>query len=400
MLHSDAHAGTQEAELRSTATTGVDDLDRALNGLFWGDNVVFAADDAADVEPFFLAVAAKAPLYTASAFVTLVREPAELAEAYPGVDLIDAREDGPLAQPRPLLDAIAERCTGAPRQLLLFDSIEAMSERWGRETAGRFFSRGCPLLLGLGAIAYWSLPAARHTPALRREIEGITQCVLDVGDGRLRITKAEGRPPGVEGSVFRYDVQDGLPVLEAAPAAARLGAALRSLRIARHLSQSDLARLAGVSPSAISQAERGRRGLSLETLLDLTGRLNITLDELLRGELAPGYRLARRDDPRHAESDRPVPLLDDPHAGLRAYLVRLSPGGSATPDFAHKGVEVVNVATGLVQVLLASGGPVLRQGEALIADRSGVTGWRNLSDREAIVFWVLHDDPATVAAGG
>jgi hypothetical protein len=21
-----------------------------------------------------------------------------------------------------------------------------------------------------------------------------------------------------------------------------------------------------------------------------------------------------------------------------------------------------------------------------------VTGWRNLSDREAIVFWVLHDD--------
>ena len=63
-------------------------------------------------------------------------------------------------------------------------------------------------------------------------------------------------------------------------------------------------------------------------------------------------------------------------------------------------VEVVTVATGLVQVLLASGGPVLRQGEALIAERSGVSGWRNLSDREAIVFWVLHDDPATVAAGG
>jgi transcriptional regulator with XRE-family HTH domain len=399
MLHSEENAPGVVAGSRSTATTGVDDLDRALNGLFWGDNVVFAADDAADVEPFFRAVAAKAPLYAASAFVNLVREPAELAEAYPGLELVDARAGSPLAQPRPLLDAIAERCTGAPRQLLLFDSIEAMSERWGRETAGRFFSRGCPLLLGLGAIAYWSLPAARHTPALRREIEGITQCVLDVGDGRLRIAKAEGRPPGVEGSVFRYGLAAGLPVLEAAPAAARLGAALRSLRVSRHLSQADLARLAGVSPSAISQAERGRRGLSLETLLDLAAKLNITLDELLRGDVAPGYRLARRDDPRHAETDTPVPLLDDPRAGLRVYLVRLSPGGSATPEFAHKGVEVVNVATGLVQVLLASGGPVLRQGEALIADRSGVTGWRNLSDREAIVFWVLHDDPAAVAAG-
>lgn len=398
MLHNEGNGVS--AGIPFTATTGVGELDRALNGLFWGDNVVFAADDAADVEPFFLAVAAKAALYEAAAFVTLVREPAELAQAYPGLEIIDARQDGPLAQPRPLLDAIADRCAGAPRQLLLFDSLEAMSDRWGRENAGRFFSRGCPLLLGLSAIAYWSLPAAGHAPTLRREIEGITQCVLVVGDGRLRIAKAEGRPPGVEGSVFRYGLEEGLPVLAAAPAAARLGAALRSLRLARHLTQADLARLAGVSASAISQAERGRRGLSLETLLDLAAKLNITLDELLRGDVPPGYRLARRDDPRHAETGRPVPLLDDPHAGLRVYLVRLSPGGTATPDFAHKGVEVVNVATGLVQVLLASGGPVLRQGEALIADRSGVSGWRNLSDREAIVFWVLHDDPAAAASGG
>ena len=87
-----------------------------------------------------------------------------------------------------------------------------------------------------------------------------------------------------------------------------------------------------------------------------------------------------------------MPLLDDPRAGLRAYLVRLSPGGSAEPDFTHKGVELVNVATGLVQVRLASGSPVLRQGEALIADRSGVAGWRNLGDREAVAFWILHDE--------
>src|SRR6476659_9070649 len=98
MLHGQSSAGRP-----STATTGVEELDRALNGLFWGDNVVFAADDAADVEPFYRAVAAQAPLYERSAFVTLVREPAELARDYPGLDVIDARADGPLAHPRPLL---------------------------------------------------------------------------------------------------------------------------------------------------------------------------------------------------------------------------------------------------------------------------------------------------------
>jgi transcriptional regulator with XRE-family HTH domain len=255
------------------------------------------------------------------------------------------------------------------------------------------------MLLGLGSIAYWSLTVSSHSASVRREIEAVTQCVLSVGDGRLRVVKAEGRPPGVQGSVYRYELSDGHPILESAPAAARLGAALKDVRRTRRLSQSELGELAGVSASAISQTERGRRGLSLETLLELTGRLNITLDELLRGQEAPGYRLVRRDDPRHATRDRPIPLLDDPSAGLRAYVLRLSPGATATPPFAHKGVELVAIASGLVQVGLATGTPVLRTGEALIADRSGVLSWRNLTDREALVFWVLHDEsPEAVLA--
>ena len=78
--------------------------------------------------------------------------------------------------------------------------------------------------------------------------------------------------------------------------------------------------------------------------------------------------------------------------------MRLSPGATATPTFAHKGVELVAVGSGLVQVGLATGTPVLRTGEALIADRSGVAWWRNLTDREALVFWVLHDESGEVLA--
>jgi hypothetical protein len=62
----------------------------------------------------------------------------------------------------------------------------------------------------------------------------------------------------------------------------------------------------------------------------------------------------------------------------------------------HKGVELVAIGLGLVQVGLATGTPVLRTGEALIADRSGVLSWRNLTDREALVFWVLHDESPDV----
>ena len=97
------------------------------------------------------------------------------------------------------------------------------------------------------------------------------------------------------------------------------------------MSQSDLARLAGVSPSAISQAERGQRGLSLDTLLDLSAKLNITLDELLRGDVVPGYRLVRRDDPWTGSDGGPHPLLDDPNAGLRAFVLSAGPGRVGDP---------------------------------------------------------------------
>jgi transcriptional regulator with XRE-family HTH domain len=266
-----------------------------------------------------------------------------------------------------------------------------MAESWGEETALRFFARTCPLLLEIGAVAYWTLTPASHTAATRREIGEVTQCVIAVAEGRLRIVKAEARPAGVQGSIFRYRLENGRPELTVAPTAARLGAALRAVRTNRGLSQGELARLAGVSPSAISQAERGQRGLSLETLLELTTRLNITLDELLRGQVAPGYRLGRRHDPRLLPGGQPVPLLDDPEAGLRAFVVRLGVGEAGGPPLAHKGVELVAIVDGLVQVVLTGSRPVLRRGEVLLAEQSGITSWRNAGEGDALLLWIPRD---------
>jgi transcriptional regulator with XRE-family HTH domain len=374
------------------ATTGIRELDEALGGLLWGDNVVWEADDPAAFEPFYAAAAASVDRYDFAAYVTLERDPDEVRERFPRLEVIDARPQSSLARPGALVQGLRRACSPIGRDLLLFDTLDTMTARWGAEIAARFFTRSCPMLLELGAIAYWGVRPRSLPQALRREIEGVTQCVVVLAEGRLRVAKAEGRPPGIEAGVFRYSLENGRPALAAAPAAARLGTALRAVRKTRRLSQAEVARLAGVSASAISQAERGQRGLSLDTLLELSGRLGITIDELLRGEVAPGYRLGRRDEPRERGAGGPRPLLDDPRIGLRAYALRLAPGESAAPGFAHKSIELVAVGSGLVQVELATGRPVLRGGEALLAEASGVTGWRNLGDREAVVFWVLRDE--------
>ena len=371
------------------AATGVDELDATLGGLFWGENVVFATAHGATAAPFYRAIVASEVPYEHRLFVRLQEE----APTYAGFDVLDARANGKLGQPAPLLHAIFERCQGGERTLLLFDGLDVMAARWGSDVAARFFANCCPRLLELGAIAYWFMPAADEHVALRRTVEEITQCVFLLDHGRLRITKAEGRPPGVQGSVFRCSEADGFPVMTAAPIVARIGTALRAARLQRNLNQSDLARLAGVSASAISQAERGQHGLSLETVLALATGLNITLDELLRGEVATGYRLGRgRYAPRRQSEDSdPIPLLENREAGLRAYLVRLPRRGAGKPHFSHKGTDLVTVASGLVQVLLETGRPVLRTGEALLVEEAPIVGWRNLGVDEAMLFWVLRD---------
>lgn len=380
-----------EAPVWPGPSTGVADLDDALHGLYWGDNVVWEVDQPDAAGPFFDAIAGLAAEYHRATYVTLTTPPELVTTRFPGLNLLDARPGTASAEPAALLSAVRRQCVHPGRNLLLFDPLEDMTAHWGADLARRFFTRCCPLLLEVGAIAYWSLRGADGSNPLRRDVEDVTQCVIVVRDGRLRIAKAEGRPVGVQGSVYHCHRRGSKMTLKEAPAAARLGAALRALRMQRQLSQAQLAALAEVSASAISQAERGQRGLSLETLLTLTGKLNITVDELLRGRVSPGYRLGRRDDPAEVPTGMPVPLLDDPEAGLRAYLVRLGPGASATPTIAHKGVELVSVIAGLVQVQLTGGRPVLRQGEALLADRSTIHGWRNLAQRPAALFWIVRD---------
>ncbi|HEY6276725.1 MAG TPA: helix-turn-helix domain-containing protein [Streptosporangiaceae bacterium] len=376
-----------------SAATGVAELDRALDGLYWGDNVVWVweGSEVSSQGLFYDAIAQRREDFGRTGYVVVSSDPGKVTARWPWMEILDARTGTPNTSPRGLLEAVRQFCARARRPLLLFDSLEPLASRWGMRTASDFFGRCCPMLLDLGAIAYWSVPGASQYRTLHREIEQITQCVIVVSDSRVRISKAEGRPPGAQGQLFRYSVQDGTLRLEPAQAVARVGAALRAYRLRRELSQSDLARLAGVSPSAISQVERGERGLSLETLFALAGRLNITLDELLGGEVTPDYRIGRRHGSTDERAGSVLPLLDDAEAGMRAYLVSLPRSATVEVPFTHKGTELVGVVSGLVQVMLGSGRPVLRRGETLLASRRGIDAWRNVGESDAQCLWVLRD---------
>lgn len=365
-------------------SSGIEDLDTVLGGLMPGDNVVWSGGDEALHHLLQERLLAADPTAPARVFVTTDEDPARVRRRVGDVEILDARRGKPYTDVVALERAVLER--GAPGARLVIDNLDAFVRRLHGERALGLFSRICPQLFDAGAICYWRAGAASRS--ILDGVRSVTQCVFDVSDGHLRVVKAEGRH-GVQGRIFRIRVAEGSVLVEHERALGRLAEGLRQVRAARGLSQSEIARVAGVSPSAISQAEAGHRGLGLDTVVAIAEGLGISLDELLGTSPDPGYVIARRD--RSASRRGLTALLDDPTAGLRAYLVHLGPGESGEPPGLHKGPELVVVAVGLVQIDLGSETPVVRAGDATLATKVPVHGWRNLLPTPARLFWIPRD---------
>lgn len=374
---------------RERPSSGIAGLDGLLHGLFAGDNVVWVADGGCRpaltrIFDAFLrqgAEEAKHRTYVRTSDGG-VRPPGGSADR-----VLDARR-GALADPITLEQAIIDQERPAPGRVV-FDDLDGMVDRWGRDETLGFFTRVCPQLFDIGSIAYWAGTGTAVAGRLLDQITRATQCVLQLRDGRLRVVKSEGRI-GIEGRVVRIvETDDGGLELEQERTLGRLAEGLRRIRKERGLSQSEVAALANVSASAISQAESGQRGLALDTVVGLAEALEVSVDELVATRTTSDYVVRRRD--RSGVREGLVPLIDDPSAGLRAYLITLGPGESAAPPALHKGSELVLVAAGLVQVDLGTAAPVMRVGDAVLATKVPIVRWTNLLAKPAALYWVLRD---------
>ena len=361
-----------------SVTSGVASLDAFLGGgLELGDNIVWVADDAADLDPVI------------AAFLE-VDPPAARRFDLDGDDGPVRRQGARFPSPEMLETELlgADVTAGSRIAVVSFDGLVT---HWGADAAVAFYTRTCPQLFDRAAIAYWTATRDLIGLSVLERVSLVAQCVFEVRAGRLRVRKAEGRPVRVQGAVADFSVDGSVPAVSREHAVGRLGEGLRRLRLERGWSQSQLARVAGVTPAAISQAESGRRGLSLDTLVPLCESLGVGLDELVGIGRAPSPWLGRRD--RATPTDDVVALFDASSAGARVHLVRLDVGADGRPPFVHKGTEIVLAATGLVLVDLGGSTPVLRAGDAALVSDVAVRGWTNLGPGPATLFWVTLSTP-------
>jgi transcriptional regulator with XRE-family HTH domain len=407
-------------------TTGLPALDEFLEGLRYGDNVVWEVDGPEET-PFvaaFLRGSKRSPLVYVSFHVS----PQAILDRFEAVwdperfVLLDCFTDG-LAEGDPAVASFYRRgrasrsrvqrveaptAPQAVNELLaelelelgrgaryVFDSLTGMQELWGREQALSLFLRSCPRLYDLRTAAYWLLERAAHDASFLSRLRHVTQVMLELaevdGAPSIRVAKAQARPPGVAGRWARVDFRaPGIRLLpQPSPAEPPVGELLKSHRVARGLSQAELARRIGISPSALSQAERGVSGLSWAMLERAREILDLPSEPAR--EASPPYRIRRRgaSEPRRVAPGMLAEELADTPAH-RMRLVRVAPhaSGQRTP-FATKREEVVAVLRGILEVRVGESQVVLHAGDTILLSEEPVSSWRNPGPEEADVLWAV-----------
>ncbi len=368
-------------------TTGIAALDALIDGPRISDNLVILATSDAPLRQLVATfVAANTPVRP----VVVART--DGAPRPPATEHLDWRAVPSGGDAAAALWRVDDRLGAGAAYVV--DSLSGLAARLGDPAAIELFLATCPRLYLRRSIALWPVRADQHPPAVIGRLAAITQVVLhltEVSEGwQVEVQQAAGRADTTVGRrVLLREGPAGLePVGPVTSGRERLGATIRAQRSMRGLSQAEVARRIGISASALSQVERGVRGLSGESLMRVWEALDVPFGPTDTRLL--GYRVARRAGQATDRSSAGVTtrtLLDDPALG-GVHRVTLAPRATGR-GFATKGEEVVVVLDGVVDLEVGGQPVTLQAGDTLVATDATVGAVSNPAEVPAELLWMV-----------
>jgi transcriptional regulator with XRE-family HTH domain len=287
----------------------------------------------------------------------------------------------------------------------VFESLTGMQELWeGEESVVRFYTHSCPRLYELNTIAYWIMEKTAHSQRARAQINQIAQVVIELvvkrGTTSLAVIKAEKRKMDSLNRPCSYWVKDSGIVFEEEKrgGAVDLGMRLKELRTKCGFSQTELAKMIGVTPSNISQVESNLIYPSVPALLRMAEILAVDVSSFFQ-ETVEGRKRAVFPATEAMEMKMPV----FPEGSVYAKLlvpVDLNPKGEPylieiparvtlqSHFFAHKGEEIGYMISGELQVKIGGETHTARAGDIILLDTQNPSLWKNTGSEPAKLLWV------------
>lgn len=421
--------------------TGVSQLDRILGGLFVGDNVVWYDDAGSLAYAFCLNFMQESESQDKHIiYVSFDRSPKNLLDKlgaladYEKLTILDcftygkgegsevflkfykekmaeikcriitAKEPKKVEEVMDAFYGIHAEMEGDVR--FVFESITGMQELWGgEESILSFYSHSCPRLYELNTIAYWIMEKEAHTPRLRASINQIAQVAIDLsvkrGKTSLTVLKAEKRDSSTLNRPYGYWTRDMNIVFDAEKrptASIDMGMRLKELRVKRGLSQTELARLIGVTPSTISQIESNLIYPSVPALLKMAEILNIDVSAFFQGGAegkpknvftgSDASDIRFGDLPEESISGKLLTPLDF-DTKVEPYIIEIAPNKSIPAHFfIHKGEELGYLLSGELQMNMEKTSYTARSGDLIYLTNDIPSWWKNTATEVARLLWI------------
>ncbi|MFZ5880803.1 MAG: helix-turn-helix domain-containing protein [Chloroflexota bacterium] len=179
-----------------------------------------------------------------------------------------------------------------------------------------------------------------------------------------------------------------------------LGEKLRQLRSERNISQRDLARMAGLSPNAISLIERDETSPSVATLQSLATALNIRMSYFFEEESpASLLHIHAATRPRITSEGVTIEGMGKtlPYQEMEPFIITLEPlaGSGGERQVVHSGHEFVYCLEGKIEYVVDGKIQVIEAGDTLVFEATQPHLWRNPFDTVAKFILVLQTPNAS-----
>jgi transcriptional regulator with XRE-family HTH domain len=426
---------------RKPITSGVDQLDDLLGGLLIGDNVVWHDDSGSLASPFYLKFLQSChEQRKPTIYVTFDRSPRNLLDKLgaladnPSLTVLDCFTCGKGNSSPVFLRFYDESTSEYACKIIkvedpnnasnvanileetigdnngdvrfIFESLTGMQELWGGEDyILNFYTHTCPRLYELNTVAYWLMEKKAHSPRLRAHISQIAQVVIELhvkrGTTSLTILKAEQRGPDHLHKAYNYWAKnDTINFYDDGKSRGgiALGNRIREFRMRRGLSQTELSRKVGLTPSTISQVESNQIFPSLPALFKMAEVLSIEVGSFFQDNPEEKKKVVfTASDSLEVklsnvqEGQLEVRLLTpvDLDPRLETYLIEF-PAKQSIPThfFTHKGEELGFVISGELQMKVGKDVHGLQPGDVVYLTTEIPSQWKNMGAVSSKVLWI------------
>lgn len=171
-----------------------------------------------------------------------------------------------------------------------------------------------------------------------------------------------------------------------------IGSKLKALRVARNLTQEELADRAELSKGFISQIERNLTSPSIATLMDILQCLGTDLKDFFQD--SPDEQVVFHDSDYFEKTDTELASRIEwiiPNAQkniMEPIRITLAPSGSTYPDNPHEGEEFGYVLSGSVTLHIGSHSYKVKKGESFYFKPSQKHYLVNTGKTTATLIWV------------